>query len=105
MDGTLIFDCCSCVIALLHVLSPLYGTYIHVNGVNIFPEVLNDSVFGHILSLIGTVVHHDQRGTLNMKTQKCFLIKEGISGKLAYKIGSCFILELKNTITSKIFHV
>ena len=91
-------------IALLHVLSPLYGTYI--NGVDIFPEVLNDSGFGRILSLIGTVVHHDtryQRGTLNMKTQKCFLIKEGISGKPAYKIGSCFISELKNTITSEFF--
>ena len=45
--------------------------------------VLDDIRFGRILSVIGTVVHDDtryQRGALNMKTQKCFCIKDGISG-------------------------
>lgn len=49
----------------------------------VFPQVLDDIRFGRILSVIGTVVHDDtryQRGALNMKTQKCFCIKDGISG-------------------------
>ena len=50
-------------------------------------QVLDDPRFGIILSKINDVVHDDthyQKGALNIRTQKCFCIKSGISGKLLF---------------------
>ena len=56
---------------------------------SLFIQVLDDDRFAKILSQISTVVHDDthyQRGALNMKTQKCFCVKDGLSGKLRAKV-------------------
>ncbi|XP_068717074.1 mutS protein homolog 4-like [Montipora capricornis] len=48
-------------------------------------ESLNDSRFSIIMERIQTVIHDDtryQKGTLNMRTQKCFAVKPHINGLL-----------------------
>ncbi|XP_027047285.1 mutS protein homolog 4-like [Pocillopora damicornis] len=48
-------------------------------------ESLNDSRFATIMEKIQTVIHDDtryQKGTLNMRTQKCFAVKPHINGLL-----------------------
>ncbi|XP_068674746.1 mutS protein homolog 4-like [Montipora foliosa] len=48
-------------------------------------ESLNDSRFSTIMERIQTVIHDDtryQKGTLNMRTQKCFAVKPHINGLL-----------------------
>lgn len=48
-------------------------------------ESLNDSRFATIMERIQTVIHDDtryQKGTLNMRTQKCFAVKPHINGLL-----------------------
>lgn len=48
-------------------------------------ESLNDSRFATIIQSIQTVIHDDtryQKGTLNMRTQKCFAVKPHINGLL-----------------------
>lgn len=48
-------------------------------------ESLNDNRFATIMEKIQTVIHDDtryQKGTLNMRTQKCFAVKPHINGLL-----------------------
>ncbi|XP_074639659.1 mutS protein homolog 4-like [Acropora palmata] len=50
-----------------------------------YHESLNDSRFATIIEKIQTVIHDDtryQKGTLNMRTQKCFAVKPHINGLL-----------------------
>ncbi|CAH3162066.1 unnamed protein product [Porites lobata] len=50
-----------------------------------YDESLNDNRFATIMEKIQTVIHDDtryQKGTLNMRTQKCFAVKPHINGLL-----------------------
>ena len=50
----------------------------------VFIQAMGDPRFATISQIIQEVVHDDthyQKGTLNMRTQKCFAIKPRINGK------------------------
>ncbi|KAI8513855.1 MutS protein msh4 [Branchiostoma belcheri] len=58
-------------------------------------DTLADPRFGLIMEKIQTVIHDDtryQRGSLNMRTQKCFAVRDG---PLPDKLPDCFIKRVK----------
>lgn len=57
-------------------------------------QSLNDSRFATIMERIQNVIHDDtryQKGTLNMRTQKCFAVKVRVLLLLICSVVVCFV--------------